>query len=222
MRFEHGRSTFAGAVENSKRLFAAAAEAGVERVIHISITNPSAASPLPYFSGKAAVEQALAESGLSHGILRPAVFFGGRDVLVNNIAWLLRRLAGDYGLRPIHIDDLSWLAVAQGALRTNATIDAVGPETFGFRELVQLVRDSIGSRSRIVTMPPRAVLLAGSLLRPFVGDIALTPDEIRGLRTNLLVTDGEPTGSTRLSSWLDVHSDTVGLEWASEIGRHFR
>jgi len=228
VRFDHGSSTHAGAVENSRRLFEAAAGAGVERVVHVSITNPSADSPLPYFAGKARVEAALAGSGLSHAILRPAVFFGGRDVLVNNIAWLLRRLPlfgiapGRYGLQPIHVDDLAALAAEQGASRANVTMDAVGPEALGFDELVHLVRRAVGSRARVTTVPPWLLLLASRLLRPLVGDVALTADEIAGLRADLLVSSGPPTGTTRFSGWLADHAHELGVAWASEIDRHFR
>src|SRR5512138_3082959 len=121
VRFAHGDATHARAVANSRALFRAAADAGVARIVHVSITNPSPDSRLPYFSGKAEVERTLAETGIPHTILRPAVFFGGRDVLVNNVAWLLRRFPvfgiprGAYGLRPIHVEDFARLAVDRGA-----------------------------------------------------------------------------------------------------------
>jgi uncharacterized protein YbjT (DUF2867 family) len=228
VRFAHGATTHALAVERSRRLFQAAAEAGVERVVHISITNPSLDSRLPYFKGKAEVEQALAASGLSHAILRPAVFFGGRDVLINNIAWLLRRLpvfgvaAGRYGLQPIHVDDLARLAVEQGASRADGTLDAVGPETFDFAELVRLVRRAVGAHALVTPVPRWLLLLASRLLQPLVGDVVLTADEVDGLRAGLLVSSGAPTGTTRFTGWLEEHADRLGVEWASELGRHFK
>jgi uncharacterized protein YbjT (DUF2867 family) len=228
VRFDHGAATFARAVENSRALFRAAADAGVERVVHVSITNPSADSPLPYFRGKAEVESALRETGLSHAILRPAVFFGGRDVLVNNIAWLLRRLPlfgmarGTYGLQPIHVEDLARLAVEQGASRLDVTLDAVGPEAFDFGELVRLVRDAVGSRTPIVAVPRSVLLAAARVVGAFVRDVVLTPDEIAGLTANLLVSRGPPTSSTRFSEWLAASAERLGVEWASELGRHYR
>jgi uncharacterized protein YbjT (DUF2867 family) len=228
VRFDHGRSTHARAVEHSRRLFRAAADAGVERVVHVSITNPSLDSPLPYFKGKAEVEEALAASGLSHAILRPAVFFGGHDVLINNVAWLLRHLPvfgvvpGHYGLQPIHVEDLARLAVDQGASGANVTMDAVGPEALGFDELVRLVRRAIGSRALVTPVPRWLLLLASRVLRPVVGDVVLTADEVDGLRSNLLVSSGPPTGSTRFTEWLGEHAGELGASWASELGRHFR
>jgi NADH dehydrogenase len=228
VRFDHGASTFARAVEHSRRLFAAAAEAGVERVVHVSITNPSPGSRLPYFRGKAEVEAALSATGLSHAVLRPAVFFGGRDVLVNNIAWLLRRLPvfgvapGRYGIQPIHVEDLARLAVAQGASREGVTLDAVGPETFDFAELVRLVRRAVGSRALVTPVPRWLLLLTAGLVGKVVGDVALTADEVAGLSEGLLVSRAPPTGATRFSGWLGRHAAELGTEWASELGRHYR
>jgi uncharacterized protein YbjT (DUF2867 family) len=228
VRFAHGATSHARAVEHSRRLFQAAAEAGVERIVHVSITNPSLDSPLPYFKGKAEVEQALAATGISHAVLRPAVFFGGRDVLVNNIAWLLRRLPifgvvpGGYGLQPIHVEDLARLAVEQGESRTTITLDAVGPETLGFGELVHLVRRAVGSRALVAPVPPWLLLLASRLLGPLVGDVVLTADEVAGLTANLLVSKGPPTAPTRFTTWLGEHADELGRAWANELARHFR
>jgi uncharacterized protein YbjT (DUF2867 family) len=228
VRFDHGAATFARAVERSRALFRVAADAGVERVVHVSITNPSPDSPLPYFRGKAEVESALRETGLSYAILRPAVFFGGRDVLVNNIAWLLRRLPlfgvarGTYGLQPVHVEDLARLAVDEGASRVDAVLDAVGPETLGYGELVRLVRKAVGSRTPIVPVPRSVLLAAARVVGAIVGDVVLTPDEIAGLTANLLVSRGPPTAPTRFSEWLAASAEGLGVEWASELGRHYR
>jgi len=228
IRFERGPSTFERAVENSLALLRAAREVGVRRVVHVSITNPSEASPLPYFRGKANVERALRESGLSHAILRPAVFFGARDVLVNNVAWLLRRLPffglvpGAYGLRPVHVEDLAALAVAQGASREDATLDAVGPESFTFEALVRLVARAVGSSARLLPVPPGLLLAASRAVGALVRDVPLTAQEIAGLRAGLLESPAPTSGPTRLSDWLGENARTLGTEWASELGRHFR
>jgi uncharacterized protein YbjT (DUF2867 family) len=227
VRFAHGAVSHARAVEHSRRLFQAAVKAGVERIVHVSITNPSLDSPLPCFKGKADVERALAASGISHAILRPAVFFGGRDVLINNIAWLLRRLPvfgvvpGSYRLQPIHVDDMARLAVEQGESRTTVTVDAVGPEALGFGELVHLVRRAVGSRALVAPAPSWLLLLASRVLGPFVGDVVLTSDEIVGLTTNLLVSKEPATAPTRFTAWLGEHASELGRAWANELNRHF-
>ena len=144
VRFNHKRFTHADAVRNTLALFEAARRAGVRRVVHVSITNPSEDSPLEYFSGKARLERALAESGLSYAILRPTVLFGKEDILINNIAWVLRHLPvfgvfgdGRYKLQPVYVDDLAALAVAWGGAAEDRIINAIGPETFTYRELVR-------------------------------------------------------------------------------------
>ena len=229
IRFSRGKLTFDTAVENSKVLFGAAKAAGVRRVVHVSITNPSADSPLPYFSGKARLEKALAQSGLSHAILRPTVIFGPEDILINNIAWLLRRSpifavlgSGDYQLQPIFVEDMAELVVRLGEERDNTTIDAIGPETYTFNELVRLIADKIGSRTRLIHTSPGLALFLSRLVGYLVGDVVLTRDEVDGLLANLLVTDSEPAGQTRLSDWLDENADTVGARYASELKRHYR
>jgi uncharacterized protein YbjT (DUF2867 family) len=166
--------------------------------------------------------------GLSYAILRPAVFFGGRDVLLNNIAWMARRFLvlgvapGSYGLQPIRVDDFACLAVEQGASREEVTLDAVGPDAPGFSELVGWIAEAVGSRSRAVAMPRRALRLASRLFGLFLGDVPLTRDEIAGLSANLLLSKQEPTRSTRLRAWLEQHGDELGREWASEFARHYR
>jgi uncharacterized protein YbjT (DUF2867 family) len=229
IRFSHGGTHHPLAVERSRIIVEAAAKAGVERIVHTSITQPSPDSPLPYFSGKAEVEQAVQDSGMSYAILRPAVFFGGRDVLLNNIAWLLRRLPlfgvpgdGRYRVQPIHVQDFAHLAVTQGALREDVTLDAVGPEAYAYDDLVRLLARAVDRPARVVHMPPALVLLASKLLGPFVGDVVLTRQEIDGLMADLLVSEDEPTGTTRLSSWLDEHGPELGRSWANELKRHYR
>jgi len=229
IRFSHGGTHHPLAVQRSRVIVDAAARAGVKRIVHTSITQPSADSPLPYFSGKARVEQAVHDSGMSYAILRPAVFFGGRDVLLNNIAWLLRRLPvfgvpgdGRYRVQPIHVDDFARLAVDQGALGEDVTIDAVGPEAYAYDELVRLLAKAVDRPARLVHMPPALVLLASKLLGPIVGDVVLTRQEIDGLMADLLVSEDKPTGTTRLSAWLATHGDTLGRSWANELKRHYR
>ncbi len=229
VRFNHPSFTHAEAVANTRALFAAAREAGVERVVHVSITNPSEDSELEYFRGKAQLEAALRASGLSYAILRPAVLFGKEDVLINNIAWMLRRLPifgvfgdGEYRLQPIYVDDLAGLAVEYGAERDDVVVDAIGPETFTYRELVTSIGRAIGKPRRIVSIPPPVGYYVSVLLGKLVGDVVLTRDEIRGLMAGLLYVDSPPAGATRLTDWAAEHSDVLGVRYASELGRRLR
>lgn len=229
VRFPHGRDDHDRAVANSRTLFYAARQAGVERIVHVSITHPSISSPYGYFRGKAYVERALAEVGVSYAVLRPAILFGGDGVLINNIAWLLRRLPvfgvggkGDYRIRPIHIDDLATLAVAAGMERTDVVVDAVGPDRPTFLELVGLIREAVGSRSLVVRIPGFAVPPLASVLGLVLRDVLLTGDEFRAMAEGMADTDGPATGTISVNSWIREHADTLGRSYANEIERHFR
>lgn len=226
VRFNHPDFSFADAVRNTLILFNAAKTAGVKRVVHISITNPSEDSPLEYFSGKAKLERALIESGLSYAILRPTVLFGNEDILINNIAWALRRLPvfgvfgdGNYKLQPIHVDDLAKLAVEQGKSRENVIIDAIGPETFSYRELADAIGGIIGKQRPIVSVPPGLGHAACAVLGRLVGDVIITREEIEGLMQGLLQVDSPAAGETRLTDWAREHADTLGRRYTSELAR---
>jgi len=227
VRFSHGQVTFDKAVENTKTLIKAAEAAGVCRIVHISITNPSEESPFPYFKGKAFVEKAIAHSKLSYAIVRPTVIFGTEGILINNIAWLLRRFpifavfgSGDYRIQPIFVEDVAEIAVSAGHKDDNIVIDAIGPEIFTFHGLVRLIADKIHSRAKIVHLRPALALFLARLIGYAVRDVVITKDEIEGLMSNLLVSEGPATGQTRLSEWLDQNVDSVGAKYASELERH--
>lgn len=214
------------AVENTLKLFAAAKQAGVQRVVHTSITHASEDSPLEYFKGKAVLERALKESGLSYAILRPNVLFGHEDILINNIAWTLRQLPvfgvfgdGQYRLQPLHVDDFAALAVEQGRDRSNRVIDAIGPETFTYRRLVEEISGIIGVHRPIVSVPPSIGYAVGAVLGKLVGDVLITRDEVEGLMADLLVTNSPPAGSIRLTDWARQHADTLGKRYANELAR---
>jgi len=228
VRFPHGRTTHDSAVANSRALFHAARRAGLERIVHVSITHPSVESPYPYFRGKAHVEQALAETGLPFAIVRPAILFGRKGVLINNIAWLLRNLGvfaiagdGQYQLRPVHVDDLARVCVSLGRSRTDQLVDAVGPERLSFDALVRQVRGAVGSRARIVHVPAAVVPPVSSLLGRLLRDVLLTGEELRAMMGGLADTDGPATGEVVLSTWLEAHAEDLGRSYANELKLHF-
>jgi len=229
VRFAHGRVSHETAVAQSRVLFQAAAEAGVRRVVHVSITHPDPDSPYPYFRGKAAVEQALGDFGLAHAVLRPAILFGGNGVLLNNIAWLLRRLpvfavggSGEYRVRPIHVDDLARLSVQAGKSTETEVVDAVGPERPTFLELVHFIKDAVGSRSQVIRVPGPLIPPAARLLGLTLRDTLLTGDEYQALADGLADTDGPATGEASLTQWITDHKGTLGRTYANELARHFR
>ena len=228
VRFPHGESTFETAVRNTRTLIQAAKDAGVRRIIHVSIANPSAESPLGYYKGKAQLEQAVIDSGMSYTILRPTVIFGSEDILINNIAWFVRHfpafgIPGDglYGVRPIYVEDMASLIVNALGQSGNTVLNAVGPETFSFEELVKLIARSVRRSVSCVRLPVPLAYVATLVTGWFVGDVVLTWEEYKGLMGNLLAPEGPATGQTRLSQWLAENHDGVGRRYASEVARHF-
>ena len=228
VRFDRASNTQPRAVENTRKLVDAARRAGVRRIVHISITNPSAASPLPYFWGKAANEKAVIESGMSYAILRPTVLVGPEDILINNIAYLLRRFPifalpgdGSYRLQPVYVGDVANMAAEAVCSSDNSIVDAVGPDIFTFKEMVQLIGEKTGARRLLVPVPPFLALLAARMLGFLVGDVLLTREEVDGLMSNLLVSSKPPRGKTRLADWLEANRENVGKHYASELKRHY-
>ncbi len=229
VRFDHGKQTFENAVANTRTLIHAAREAGVRRLVHVSITNPTLDSPLPYFHGKALLEQAVRESGMAYTILRPTVIFGKEDILINNIAWLLRRFpifaipgSGEYRLQPIFVEDMAEIAVRSEAADQNQVVDVVGPDIYTFNQLLDLVAEVLKSRSLRIHLPAGLALQLSRMIGAMLGDVVLTRDEVDGLSAGLLVSSATPTGWTHLKDWLEQNQDTVGKQYASELRRHYR
>ena len=228
VRFDKGDNTQPSAVENTRILINAAKAAGVKRIVHISIANPSADSTLPYYWGKAANEKTVIESGLSYAILRPTVLVGKEDILINNIAYLLRRFPfflipgdGTYGIQPVFVEDLADLAVEGVYSRQNYIIDAVGPDSYTFKDLVKLIGEKIGANRQLISVPPQLALLAARFLSLFVKDVILTPEEVDGLMANLLVSKEPARAKTLFKDWLEENKYTVGKKYASELQRHY-
>jgi uncharacterized protein YbjT (DUF2867 family) len=229
VRFERAETTFAGAIDNTKALFGAAREAGVRRVVHISVANSSATSPFAYFRGKAATEDALRESGLSHAFVRPTLVFGPEDILVNNIAWALRHvpvflIAGD-GLdevQPVSVFDTARLCVEAGAAEDDVALDAAGPERYAFADFVRLIARACGGRAWIRHAPEAVALASARVAGLFLRDVVLTRDELGMLEAGLLVSHEPPLGSESFEDWARAQGKQLGRRYASELGRNFR
>lgn len=226
VRFNTRDFTFDQAIRNSRTLFSCARDAGIERIVHISITNNSLDSPFEYFRGKALVEKELQTTGISYAILRPAVLFGKEDILINNIAWALRRFPvfmlfgdGNYRLQPIHVDDLAGLAVDQGSRAGDVIMDAIGPETYTFKGLIEEIARAAGKPRPMLRVPPGLGHHVTSVASALLGDVLLTRDEIRGLMAEMLFVDSAPAGKTSISDWVWSHADTLGKTYRSELKR---
>jgi nucleoside-diphosphate-sugar epimerase len=229
VRFRHGKLSFGDAIANTRILVGAAAEAGVRKIVHISVSNPSIDSHLDYYAGKARTEEIVRRSGLRWAIVRPTLVFGAGDILINNIAWLLRRLPvflisgdGGYRVQPVAIEDVAEIATWAAEQSDSVTVDAAGPDTVTYGELVEGIAIAVGRRPRFVYTSPRLTLLAGNIVASRVRDVMLTKEELQGLMEELLVSHEKPRGTRRMDNWLLTNAETLGRTYASELDRHWR
>jgi NADH dehydrogenase len=226
IRFPRGQWTFEWAIAASARLFRAAAEAGVERIVHISVTRPSLASPYAYFRAKAAVDDLVLAAPVPATVVRPSLVFGGRqEILVNNIAWFLRRLPvfaiprRACHVQPVHVDDVARLVIEEAG---PGVVDAVGPEAFTYRGLVECVAAAVGARTRLVPLPEHAVTSFGQAAGLALRDTVVTREELGALTASLLTSDDPPRGTVLFSEWVARQRDWLGREYHSELDRHWR
>ena len=229
IRFEYGELTYEKALENTRILFECAKKAGVKRIVHISATHASVDSDLPYYRAKGLLEAMLSRLGVPYAIVRPTVVFGAEDILINNIAWMIRTFpvfpvpgSGRYRMQPVFVEDLAEITVAQAAGPSGVTIDAVGPEILTYEEIARLIAQRIGRKPLFLYVPPIAGILGGRLLGFFLRDVVLTRNELRGLMREYLTSSQTPNATTRFSEWLEANKTTVGTRYSSEIARHFR
>lgn len=229
VRFDYGDATYDRAVTNSLALFRAAEEAGVRRIVHVSIANPAEDSPFAYYRGKAKLEKALAATRVSHAIVRPTVIYGAEDILINNIAWCLNSFPvfavpgdGQYRMQPIFVEEMADLMVETGQRSANETFDAAGPEVFTFDGWLDAIGGAIGAKVWHFHAPPWLAYHLSRIVGWCVGDVILTREEVGGLMADLLASKEPPRGKTRLSDWLATNAGSVGSAYASELKRHYR
>lgn len=229
IRFPRAGVTWETVLENTRVLLRSAEDAGVERIVHISVSNAAEESPLPYFRFKAMVERDVRCSGLSHAIVRPTLIFGREDILLHNIAWALRRfpiflVPGDAGYRvqPVAAEDVAALAIELSRRGEEVTLDAAGPSVYSFEELVRVMRAAIGARTRIARVPGALALSVARLVGRTRGDVMITREELQGLAADLLVSRQAPLGRTRLEDWLVEQGDALGAGYVSELRRNWR
>ncbi len=82
-------------------------------------------------------------------------------------------------------------------LKNNRIINAIGPETFTYTELVKVIGEIINIRPRIVYVNPGIGYLASKLIGLFMNDVFVTKEEIQGLMQDLLCVDDSPAGKRK-------------------------
>ena len=229
VRFNYAKQSFENAVRNTDILFDSARKAGIKKIVHIGVTNCSESDALPYYRGKALQEKMLKELGIPYSIIRPTLVFGKEDILVNNIAWTIRRFplvpifgSGDYKVQPVFVKDVASIAVECAQKNTSETLDAIGPETFTYTEMLQVMASILNQDVKFIHVWPDIGIFLGKIIGLFVDDVLLTKDELRGLMANKLTSQEAPNGKTKFTEWLKANKEIVGERYTSELDRHFR
>ena len=232
VRFNYGGLTFEDAVDRSRVLLAQARSAGVRRIVHVSVSNASETSDLPYYRNKARIEHLVQQSGIDYTILRPAIVVGAGDILVNNIAYFLRRLPvftvfgrGAYRVQPMTVDAFADVAVdAVDGAHSNATVPVAGPTDWLFLDMVRAIRRAVHSRALIVHAPPFVALAGLRVAGVLLGDVVLTSDEVKGLTREYLYAEQPLRRGADFREWLanPIVATTLGRRYESELARHFR
>src|SRR4051812_20250813 len=115
-----------------------AREAGVERVVYLSVIHSDRYVNVPHFAGKFGVERMIEQAGFNATILRPAYFMSNdltiKDVVLNHGVYPMP--IGGKGLAMIDPRDISEIAALELIRHENATgplplerINLVGPDT---------------------------------------------------------------------------------------------
>ena len=217
----------AEATQRSQALIREAKTAGVRRLVWTSIANPGLDADLPYYQGKARVEAAVRSSGLSYGILRPACFFGPGGILLENVAWAVRRLpvfplpaaAAPFHVRPIHVEDYADLVAEAVHSQETFVRDAAGPDRVEFAALVRHLSAVMGSRTRLVSLPLPVCHLLYAAASRVMGETILTLDELKGLSRNRLDSREDPAGSISLLAYVAANAGTLGRRFLREPRR---
>ena len=98
--------------------------------MHLSVINAAHDAPTAYFRAKAVVEDALRASGVRHAIVRPTVTFGPGDILVNNLAWTLRRpgvISIPKAADPVHVRENAAAALLKLSEEDHVALDTAFP-----------------------------------------------------------------------------------------------
>lgn len=229
VRYQHGAISHQLAVDNIKILVDCAMKAGVKRLVHISVTNPSLETNLPYFKGKAEAEELIKQTGISYAIIRPSLIFGLEDVLINNIAWLIRHFLlfpvfnkGEAWIQPIFAEDNAKIAVEAGYRSENLTWDSVGPERYPFAEIVRMLAKVLDRKIWTPKVPNNLTLTLSQIIGFLQKDQLLTRDEMIGLLENRLISNDAPRGTTLFSKWIQENSGSLGTKYLNDFNRYYR
>jgi uncharacterized protein YbjT (DUF2867 family) len=178
---------------------AAAAAAGVARVVHLSAIGADAASPSKYARTKALGEQALLAAFPAAAVLRPSVVFGPEDQFFNRFARIAAYapfvpvIAGGSRLQPVYVGDVAD-AVMAGLARADAAgriFELGGPRVWTFREILAWILAETHRRKPLVNIPMGLARAMAGVMERLPGK-PLTRDQLLLLARDNVVAPGMP------------------------------
>jgi uncharacterized protein YbjT (DUF2867 family) len=215
--YESGKQSFDKVqAEGPDVVAAAAARAGVPRLVHVSAIGADKESPAAYARSKAAGEAAVLRHMPSAVIMRPSIIFGPEDNFFNQFAALARMLpalpligGGETKFQPVFVGDVAEavaLAV-EGRARAGATYELGGPAVKSFRSILEYILRETGRNRALIPIPfPLAEMqgrILGLLPRPL-----LTRDQVLLLKSDNVVSEAAK-GEGRTLEGLGIKPDSV-------------
>jgi uncharacterized protein YbjT (DUF2867 family) len=205
--FEKGKQTFDSTqLDGARTIAQEAANAGINRYVHMSAIGADAASLSNYGRTKGAAEEAVKALIPTATIVRPSIVFGPEDNFFNQFAAMARITpalpligGGITKFQPVYVGDVA-NAVLKGLDTGGGTYELGGPRTYTFKELLAYILVQI-ERPRFLAPLPffmaetlGSVLNAVFKLNPLAGP-PLTDDQVKMLKTDNVVSDGALTFS---------------------------
>ena len=182
-----------------QKLVRACQAGGVRRVVHVSALGAAADAPSMYQRSKAQGEAALVAGGLDLSILRPSVIFGAGDQFMNLFARLqslfpVMPLAGaETRFQPVWVEDVAQ-ALVQLLLHPHAppVLEAVGPDVFTLRQLVQLAGRASGHERMVVGLPMALARIQARIMELAPGIPLMSRDNLDSMQVDNIATPGTP------------------------------
>jgi uncharacterized protein YbjT (DUF2867 family) len=214
---ESGAQTFDAVQGIGAGNVAKAAGAVGARMVHISAIGADANSPSRYARAKAAGEAAVLSALPAATIMRPSVVFGPEDQFTNRFASLARMSpalpligGGLTKMQPVYVGDVA-NAVADavdGKTKAGATYELGGPEVLTMREIMEIILATIDRRRMLVSLPFGLARLQALLLQFAPGALKLTPDQVKLLQSDNVVSDAAKAAGLTLEG-MGIASDSM-------------
>jgi len=201
-RFEQVHVTLPQTIAN------ACQASGVKRLVHISALGAGLQAPSMYQRSKARGEAVLQAAGLDLTVLRPSVIFGEGDRFLNLFARLLKvlpvfPLAGaDTRFQPVWVEDVARAVVyaLNNPDTTGQTVEAVGPEVFTLRQLVEMTGEAAGTPKPVFGLP-RALAYFQALAMEFApGEPLMSTDNLSSMEVDNVASPAQ-AGQLTLADW---------------------